>query len=188
MSRAANLPSAARNLDPPLSRFPLRGPAGGPAASATLRLGHGAGPKPNAHPRSGPVRKKCSLLGGYAAPKPPLAVTGGPVSTLCCKPDRSSVNKTGHLDELTAVQKTGDGFQCPMPRQQLSLLPRIVTLEISKAYRRYKNCTPSVRPAKNHFPRASGLPAGRSSRVITVSLVASLRTVGTVSIVSRICV
>ena len=101
MTHAANLPAAARNLDLPLSRFPLRGQAGDTAASAALRLGHCTGPKQNAHPRSGPVGKKCSLLGGYAAPKPPLAVTAGPASTLSCKPDSSSVNKTGHLDKLT---------------------------------------------------------------------------------------
>ena len=70
MTRAANLPAAARKSDLPLSRFPLRGQAGGTAASAALRLGHCTGPKQNAHPRSGPVRKKCSLLGGYAAPNP----------------------------------------------------------------------------------------------------------------------
>ena len=103
MTHAANLPAAARNLDLPLSRFPLRGQAGDTAASAALRLGHCTGPKQNAHPRSGPVGKKCSLLGGYAAPKPPLAVTAGPASTLSCKPDRSSVNKTGHLDKLTTA-------------------------------------------------------------------------------------
>jgi hypothetical protein len=61
-----------KEFDLPLSRFPLRGQAGGTAASATLRLGQCAGPKQNAHPRSGPVRKKCSLIGGYAAPKTPV--------------------------------------------------------------------------------------------------------------------
>ena len=80
--------------------FPFPPPGAPPPA---LRLGHCTGPKHNAHPRSGPVRKRCSLLGGYAAPKPPLAVTAGPASTLSCKPDRSSVNKTGHLDKLTTA-------------------------------------------------------------------------------------
>ena len=97
-----------KESDLPLSRFPLRGQAGGTAASAALRLGHCTGPKQNAHPRSGPVGKKCSLLGGYAAPKPPLAVTAGPASTLSCKPDSSSVNKTGHLDKLTTAREGGD--------------------------------------------------------------------------------
>ena len=50
----------------PLSRFPLRGQAGGTAASAALRLGHSTGPKQNAHPRSGPARKSRSLVGSYA--------------------------------------------------------------------------------------------------------------------------
>ena len=46
----------ARHLARPLSRFPLRGQAGGTAASSALRLGQSTGPKQNAHPRSGPVR------------------------------------------------------------------------------------------------------------------------------------
>ena len=106
MTHAANLPAVARNLDLPLSRFPLRGQAGGTAASPALRLGHCTGPKQNAHPRSGPVGKKCSLLGGYAAPKPPRGAACGEASTLCCKPDRSSVNKTGQIDKLTTASQT----------------------------------------------------------------------------------
>ena len=99
MTRAANLPAAARNLDLPLSRFPLRGQAGGTAASAALRLGHGAGPKLNANQRSGPVRKKGSLVGGSAAPKPPTSGHREP-KTLCCKPDISRATKSGQLDVL----------------------------------------------------------------------------------------
>lgn len=53
-------PAAARNPDLPLSRFPLRGQAGGTAASAALRLGQSTGPKQNAQPRSGPARNKSS--------------------------------------------------------------------------------------------------------------------------------
>jgi hypothetical protein len=71
----SDLPAAARNLDLPLSRFPLRGQAGGPAASATLRLGHGTGPKQNAHPRSGPARKNALEWG--LRPSPPVAAFGG---------------------------------------------------------------------------------------------------------------
>ena len=64
----------ARKFDHPLSRFPLRGQAGGTAASAALRLGQGAGPKQNAHPRSGPVRKWASGRGSAPDPvKLPLA-------------------------------------------------------------------------------------------------------------------
>ncbi len=72
----SELPAAARNLDLPLSRFPLRGQAGGTAASATLRLGHGTGPKQNAQPRSGPERQDASEWG--LRPLPPLAAFGGP--------------------------------------------------------------------------------------------------------------
>ena len=66
-------PAAARNLNRPLSRFPLRGQAGGTAASAALRLGQSAGPKPNANQRSGPVRKKALLQGG-CRPLAPRAI------------------------------------------------------------------------------------------------------------------
>src|SRR6516225_2824192 len=61
-----------KESDLPLSRFPLRGQAGGTAASAALRLGHSTGPKQNAHPRSGPVRKRCSVVGGLCPQTPAL--------------------------------------------------------------------------------------------------------------------
>ena len=57
-------PAAARNLDRPLSRFPLRGQAGGTAASAALRLGQSAGPRRNANQRSGPERKAAPFMRG----------------------------------------------------------------------------------------------------------------------------
>ena len=63
-AKGGHQPAAARNLNRPLSRFPLRGQAGGTAASAALRLGQSAGPKPNANQRSGPVRKNGSFIGG----------------------------------------------------------------------------------------------------------------------------
>jgi hypothetical protein len=59
-----------KELDRPLSRFPLRGQAGCTAASAALRLGQSAGPKQNANQRSGPVRKKAPELGA-ARPQTP---------------------------------------------------------------------------------------------------------------------
>lgn len=37
-AEGSHQPAAARNLNRPLSRFPLRGQAGGTAASAALRL------------------------------------------------------------------------------------------------------------------------------------------------------
>src|SRR5690349_22927329 len=94
-----NSPAAARNLILPLSRFPLRGQAGGTAASATLRLGHCTGPKQNARPRSGPVRKNALELGATPPPNPRPPELGR-LATLCCKPDISLANKTGHLDVL----------------------------------------------------------------------------------------
>jgi len=64
-------PAAARNLDRPLSRFPLRGQAGGTAASAALRLGQSAGPRRNANQRFGPERKTAPFLRGCRpAPRP----------------------------------------------------------------------------------------------------------------------
>jgi hypothetical protein len=47
----------------PFPVSPFRGQAASTAASAALRLGQGAGPKPNANQRSGPVRKKAPYLG-----------------------------------------------------------------------------------------------------------------------------
>ena len=64
-------PAAARNLILPLSRFPLRGQAGGTAASAALRLGQSTGPKQNANQRSGPVRKKALYSGLRPEPRLP---------------------------------------------------------------------------------------------------------------------
>jgi len=66
-----------KESDLPLSRFPLRGQAGGTAASAALRLGHSTGPKQNAHPRSGPVRKRCSVVGGLCFQTPALPGVAG---------------------------------------------------------------------------------------------------------------
>jgi transposase len=70
VTRTTESACGSKELDRPLSRFPLRGQAGCTAASAALRLGPSAGPKQNANQRSGPVRKKASFIGG-CAPKPP---------------------------------------------------------------------------------------------------------------------
>jgi hypothetical protein len=100
-------PAAARNWNRPLSRFPLRGQAGGTAASAALRLGQSAGPRQNANQRSGPERKKGMLLiGGYAGPQTP-ALGDRDRGTLCCKADNSLANKTGQLDMLPTAEKIG---------------------------------------------------------------------------------
>jgi len=52
----------------PLSRFPLRGQAGGTTASAALRLGQGTGPKQNASRVLG--RQGRRLDGRGSAPDP----------------------------------------------------------------------------------------------------------------------
>ena len=68
-----------KESDRPLSRFPLRGEAGGTAASAALRLGQSTGPRQNAHPRSGPVRNPTSGRGSSPDPvKLPLAEMAAP--------------------------------------------------------------------------------------------------------------
>src|SRR5215471_2783547 len=113
----SDLPAAARNLDLPLSRFPLRGQAGGTAASASLRLGHCTGPKQNAQPRSGPVRKKYSFLGATPPPNPGFPAAPDGTRALCCKPDRSSVNKTGQIDKLTTeVGRSPSARYCCSPK------------------------------------------------------------------------
>lgn len=58
-----------KELDRPLSRFPLRGQAGGTAASAALRLGQSTGSKQNAHPRSEPERNKAYSTGLRPGPR-----------------------------------------------------------------------------------------------------------------------
>jgi hypothetical protein len=69
----------AGNLIAPFPVSPSGGKAGGTAASAALRLGHGTDPKQNAHPRSGPVRKWTSGRGFAPDPiKLSLAETTAP--------------------------------------------------------------------------------------------------------------
>ena len=85
-----NWPAAARYLDRPLSRFPLRGKAGAggfpprrdTCRASTLRWHAPCGGSPH--------KRGCS---------PPLCIPRRE-GTLQCKPDISLANKTGHLDVL----------------------------------------------------------------------------------------
>jgi len=91
-------PAAARYWILPLSRFPLRGQAGGTAASAALRLGHCAGPRQNASRVLG--RKGRGLRMDGAPPRTPYEQLAQH-ETLQYKPDRSLANKTGQIEKLT---------------------------------------------------------------------------------------
>ena len=82
--------------------FPPPGASRGHTATRYARAGESAGKMQSRLLRLMPVRQKGSLVGGYAAPKPPL-LGGREPRTLCCKPDISLANKTGHLDVLTTV-------------------------------------------------------------------------------------
>src|SRR4051812_49018402 len=89
MRQAEDQAAAARNLILPLSRSPRGGQTGGTPPLARARAGESAGPKPKAASGGfGPVRKKGTFFEK-------------------AKPDRSCVNKNGHLDLLTTCRTAG---------------------------------------------------------------------------------